>query len=318
MRPLRTEKEIMANWKGDLSKPVVSVCCITFNHEPYIEDALEGFLIQEADFPFEIIIHDDASTDKTADIIREYVSAYPNIIKPILQTENQYSQKRFAFLMDIFKLCKGEYIALCEGDDYWCDKEKVQIQVDYLRQHSDTVISGHDAFIVDEEGNHVRDSKLPNSQKRDFKNDDLIFGKAWVLTMNWMFRNVDLDKLPEGSMVKNFDNFFLSLIGQFGGSHYHDDIKPSGYRIHPGGVWSMLSDIDKQDSQLNTWFWMYRYYQRIGEEKYARHYWMRYLRTLFARASLKDLSKEFSVRVLFLREQKALLRKVLVKLGIMK
>ncbi|AFJ01907.1 glycosyltransferase [Methylophaga frappieri] len=92
MRNLRSQTEIMASWEGDLSSPVVSICCITYNHDAYIEDALEGFLIQETDFPFEILIHDDASTDRTADIIREYEAAYPNLIKPIYQVENQYSQ----------------------------------------------------------------------------------------------------------------------------------------------------------------------------------------------------------------------------------
>ncbi|MBE0471376.1 MAG: glycosyltransferase [Methyloprofundus sp.] len=317
MRNLRTEDEIIANWKGDIDKPVVSICCITYNHEPYIEDALEGFLIQETDFPFEILIHDDASTDRTADIIREYEAKYPRLIKPIYQTENQYSQGKRATVI-LLPNAQGEFIALCEGDDYWTDTKKLQIQAEFLLRNPEVVITGHDAFIVDENGGHIKDSKLPNPQKRDFTGEDLILGKAWILTMSWMFRNVDLGNVPERGMVKNGDNFFVSYLGRFGGSHYHDDIKPAGYRVHSGGVWSMLSDLDKKDSQLNTWFWMYRYYQRIGEGKYARHYWMKYLRALFFRASLKDLSKEYAIRVLFLREQKALLKKALVKIGVIK
>ena len=88
MKNLRTEQEILQSWKINYTKPVVSVCCITFNHENYIEDAIEGFLIQETDFPFEIIIHDDASSDSTARIIEDYATRYPNIIRVILQTEN--------------------------------------------------------------------------------------------------------------------------------------------------------------------------------------------------------------------------------------
>ena len=86
---LRSEQKIMESWKG--VKPIVSIFCTAFNHEEYLEEALEGFLIQKTDFPFEILIHDDASTDNTADIIREYENAYPNIIKPIYQIENQTS-----------------------------------------------------------------------------------------------------------------------------------------------------------------------------------------------------------------------------------
>ncbi|MDY0222509.1 MAG: glycosyltransferase [Desulfobacterium sp.] len=131
MKKLRTEQEIMQAWKGDPTQPLVSVCCITYNHEPYIEDTLEGFLIQETDFPFEILIHDDASTDKTADIIREYETAYPNLIKPIYQIENQYSKGNRPGLINT-KRAKGKYIALCEGDDYWIDPHKMQKQVDFL------------------------------------------------------------------------------------------------------------------------------------------------------------------------------------------
>src|SRR6056297_583375 len=124
MRNLRSEQQIMANWYDGPSNPIVSISCITYNHEPYIEDALEGFLLQETDFPFEILIHDDASTDHTADIIREYESTFPTLIKPIYQSENQYSQGNRPGIINI-KRAKGEYIALCEGDDYWTDPFKL-------------------------------------------------------------------------------------------------------------------------------------------------------------------------------------------------
>jgi glycosyltransferase involved in cell wall biosynthesis len=137
LRKLRTEQEIMRNWKGDSSKPVVSICCITYNHEKYIEDALEGFLIQKTDFPFEILINDDASTDSTADIIREYEAQYPNLIKPIYQTENQYSQGKKPNQEFNFPRAIGKYIALCEGDDYWQNSLKLEKQVDFLEKNKD-------------------------------------------------------------------------------------------------------------------------------------------------------------------------------------
>jgi glycosyltransferase involved in cell wall biosynthesis len=122
----------MRTWKGDPSKPLVSICCITYNHEKYIEDALEGFLIQKTDFPFEIIIHDDASTDHTDDIIREYESMYPNLIKPIYQKENQLSKGKNPFLDFNLPQAKGKFIAFCEGDDYWTEPCKLKRQVDFL------------------------------------------------------------------------------------------------------------------------------------------------------------------------------------------
>ena len=111
---------------------MVSICCLTYNHEPYIRDCLEGFVNQKTNFKFEVIIHDDASTDKTADIIREYESKYPDIIKPIYQTENQYSQGIKFGKKYIYPKMRGKYVAFCEGDDYWCDNNKLQKQFDFF------------------------------------------------------------------------------------------------------------------------------------------------------------------------------------------
>jgi len=310
---LRTEKEIMQAW-NPADKTLVSVMCITFNHEHYIEQAIQGFLIQETDFPFEIIIHDDASTDKTAEIVREYANKYPEIIRPIFQNENQYSQGKKATSI-VAPQCKGKYIAVCEGDDFWTDKEKLQIQVDFLEANPDYVISGHDAFIIDEEWNHLKDSKLPNKHKRDYSGEDLIMNKAWILTMSWVYRNLIKDYVSERNMVKNGDNFFVSIIGHYGKSKYHPEIKPAGYRVHSGGVWSRLSDQDKHDEKINTWFWMYRYYARVGDEKYAKHFWFKYLASVVTRAPNGVLLKELLIRWLQLKKLKSFIRWVLAKIG---
>jgi hypothetical protein len=126
-KTLRTEKEIMADWKVDYSIPLLSISCLAYNHEKYIEDTLEGFLIQKTDFPFEIVIHDDASTDNTANIIREYEALYPNIIKPIYQNENQFSKGINNSAMYNFPRLRGKYVAICEGDDYWTDSNKLSL-----------------------------------------------------------------------------------------------------------------------------------------------------------------------------------------------
>lgn len=117
---------------------VVSICSITFNHAPYIRECLDGFLMQQCDFDFEVLIHDDASTDGTAEIIKEYQEKYPDIIKPILQIENQWSQgiRNIQSLYN-FSRAKGKYIAMCEGDDYWTDPHKLQKQVDFLEANEE-------------------------------------------------------------------------------------------------------------------------------------------------------------------------------------
>ena len=115
-------------------KPMVSVISITYNHEPYIRDCLEGFLMQKTNFPAEIIIHDDASTDHTADIIREYYEKRPDLFHVIIERENCYSIHK-PIMMPLYKQAQGKYIALCEGDDYWTDPLKLQKQFDFLESH---------------------------------------------------------------------------------------------------------------------------------------------------------------------------------------
>ena len=125
---------------------MVTIRCITYNQEKYIRQCLEGFVMQQTNFKFEAIVHDDASTDATADIIREYAERYPDIIKPILETENQYSQGNNKLEGVLDPLMTGKYIAICEGDDYWTDPLKLQKQVDFLEAHLDYSMCFHQAI----------------------------------------------------------------------------------------------------------------------------------------------------------------------------
>jgi glycosyltransferase involved in cell wall biosynthesis len=127
---------------------IVSVCCITYNHELYIKDCLEGFVSQKTDFNYEIIIHDDASTDKTKQIIEEYAQKFPGLFVTIFQKENQYSKGGNPFSYTFAK-AKGKYIALCEGDDYWTNPNKLQKQVDFLESNNEYVLVGGKVEIHD-------------------------------------------------------------------------------------------------------------------------------------------------------------------------
>ena len=120
----------------------VSIICNTYNHEKYIKDALEGFVCQKTNFAFEVLVHDDASTDRTADIIREYEQRYPNLIKPIYQTENQYHKHDGTISILQSKRSQGKYVATCEGDDYWTDPLKLQKQYDFMEAHPDYTLCG--------------------------------------------------------------------------------------------------------------------------------------------------------------------------------
>ena len=132
--------------------PAVSVLCTAYNHEKYIRDALNGFLIQKTSFPFEIIVHDDASTDLTQKLIQEISDANPGRIKAVLQQENQHSKGRKIIREILLPMARGKYIALCEGDDFWIDPHKLQIQYDYMESHKDCMLCVHANRIMLNDG----------------------------------------------------------------------------------------------------------------------------------------------------------------------
>lgn len=198
---MRIESKIMQDWKYDISTPLVSICCTTYNHENYIAEAIEGFLIQETDFPFEILIRDDFSTDKTAKIVQEYAQKYPLIIHPIYEEENTYS-KGIRPMQELFKIAKGKYIALCEGDDYWTDSLKLQKQVDFLEANLDYGLVCTDMVKYNQKEDKYEESNIVPLKKGSF--EELIHWKnqVWVLTV--CFRKSLLDNRP----ILDFNIYF--------------------------------------------------------------------------------------------------------------
>ena len=150
-----------------MEKPIISIICNTYNHEKYIGQALDSFLMQKVNVPFEVLVHDDASTDTTQDIIRSYEECYSDIVKPILQKENHASQG-YSITADIqIPRAQGKYIAFCEGDDYWTDENKLQIQYDFMEKHPEYSICCHAYNMVDKEGNLIE-------ERRDFPEDCVV------------------------------------------------------------------------------------------------------------------------------------------------
>lgn len=131
--------------------PFVSICCLAYNHESFIRQCLDGFLKQKTDFEFEVLIHDDASTDNTANIIKEYEQKYPDIIRPIYQTENKYQKGEPVTRKYQFPRARGKYIAMCEGDDYWTDEYKLQKQINFLEENPEYTLCSHRYSIYDVE-----------------------------------------------------------------------------------------------------------------------------------------------------------------------
>lgn len=139
----------------------VSILCLAYNHEKFIADAIESFLMQKTTFPFEIIIHDDASTDRTAEIIKQYEKRYPDIIKSIFQKENQYSKGVSINVEFFLPITKGKYVALCDGDDYWSDPLKLQKQFEALENNKDCFMCLHRVVDMDMRNVNAGKSYLP-------------------------------------------------------------------------------------------------------------------------------------------------------------
>ncbi len=180
---------------------LVSVCCITYNQENYIRQCLDGFIMQKTNFLFEVLIHDDASTDKTQEIIREYEIKYPDIIKPIYQKENQHSQGKRISSVYNFPRAKGKYIAMCEGDDYWIDPLKLQKQVDFLEKNPEYGLVYTSAKVFDQKKARFLNKKIGFSQSCF---EDLLKHNG-IPTLTTLYRKEYLDLyLAEGLPKKEW------------------------------------------------------------------------------------------------------------------
>lgn len=242
----KTQEEVIAKWKSlDTNHPLVSIKCLTYNHEKYIAQAMDGFLMQETDFPFEVIVHDDASTDRTADILREYEKKYPLIVKPIYETENLYSKQDGSLTRAANAPLKGKYIAMCEGDDYWIDPHKLQIQVDFLESHPDYSTAFHDAEILTEPGMPPVDSVYPPMEDRDYSATEIF--EKWTIPMaSLIYRREVLDyPIKNIFNILNGDLFLTEKCAHTGKVRCFNR-KMSVYRIQPSGVtWDTSKKIQR-------------------------------------------------------------------------
>lgn len=217
-----------------MSVPLVSIICCAYNHEPYIRQCLDGFIMQETNFPFEVLIHDDASTDKTADIIKEYEAKYSTIIKPIYQTENQYQKNTGILKTFQFPRAKGKYIAMCEGDDYWTDPLKLQKQVDFLDKYAEYSMCSHNMSKLFQESQFIISQ---DDVAGDLSIDDLVRGKFPIQTATVLYRNYSSVFEKYGTLKYAMDASLFYLLLKEGKCHILKD-NMSVYRIHSTGVWS--------------------------------------------------------------------------------
>ncbi|MBE6319857.1 MAG: glycosyltransferase [Bacteroidales bacterium] len=230
-----------------MNTPLVSICCITYNHAQFIRKCLDGFLMQQTDFPIEILIHDDCSTDGTTEIIKEYEARYPKLIFPIYEDVNQYQNGKSAEIdLYNYRRARGKYIAYCEGDDYWTDPQKLQKQVDFMEENSDYSVCFHDCMVSNIwNGICEKKSILSTDDDCDITVDEFLNGKNRIgqpLTMLFRKEVYDLNwwKLHT-RYCDTMEIMHLLLVGkgrfmQFNGGQYN---------MHDGGVSSTQPDIER-------------------------------------------------------------------------
>lgn len=265
----KSEEQIIQQWQGNIGRPLVSIQCMTYNHAPYIKDALNSFLMQVTDFPVEIWIHDDASTDGTREIVERYQRAYPRIIKTVLQSSNQYSQgyKPKYFLSG---RCKGKYYAICEGDDFWISPNKLAAQVAALEECSEAHICIHPAYMYDLLSGKLELKFFKGVTKKVIKVDSvfsslgqfsptasyLMLAERYDSMPDWFFKSKDLP----------FGDFFIEAIVGRNGILYLPDLF-SVYRVNvPGSYTIRTKSINSKDLMARLTSLLF-YTNRLQEEK---------------------------------------------------
>lgn len=259
--PLQSEEALLRRWRG-ADRPVVSIVCTTYNHERYIDGAIRGFLGQDCSHPFEILIHDDASTDGTQAVIRRWHAQYPNLVKPLLQTENQKSRGVHPFEL-LLARAQGDFVATCEGDDFWIDARKLQRQVDFLIAHPDVSCSAHNYYHFIETTLTLRPwSKVGRDfyvSQRQMMATQLLL---WLPTL--VFRKTFSALPPERAFAAFGDQFLVSWLGTFGRCAYLETMTAAVRRENEFSSWSPLPESEKERRRVKTWTAMLRLHQRLG------------------------------------------------------
>ena len=230
-----------------VSEVMVSAYCLAYNHEKYIRDALEGFVSQKTNFKYEVIVHDDASTDHTAEIIAEYAAKYPDIIKPIYEEENQYSKGVNISKDIIFPHLSGKYIAICEGDDYWCDENKLQRQFDFLEAHPYYTACVHNTRVIDYLVNWTG-PMYEQERDKDLSFREIANYGIAAFHISSILLHREFYPVPEEISSKLFGDYPLSIYLRLNGKIWYMKDVMSVYRENTAGSWTRRnrSDADKE------------------------------------------------------------------------
>ena len=255
-----------------MEAPLVSICCLAYNHAQFIRKCLDGFLMQQTDFPIEILIHDDCSTDGTIEIIQEYTANYPELIFPLYEEENQYSMGASG-KMDLYNYtrARGKYIAYCEGDDYWTDPLKLQKQVDFMEANPDYSVCWHRCkqFII-ETGEYIDDrcGAILNDKAGIEIDLDTYFSQWYTQPLTMVFRREAYDDSWREQyelyrdehelyhLLKNGKGYLFSFYGGI-------------YVRHSGGIYTSLTKSSQGETSLKVAKELYQ----VNKDKYTKRFY---------------------------------------------
>ncbi|MDN7244595.1 glycosyltransferase family 2 protein [Planococcus shenhongbingii] len=276
----------------------VSIACMTYNHESYIAETIESFLMQETDFNYEILIHDDASTDRTQEIIRQYEQKYPDIIKPIYQVENQFSQNIIVEYIN-HRRAKGKYIAFCEGDDYWTHPEKLQKQVEYMEAHPETSMCIHAAKRVEAKTKRKIADIRPFKESKVMTVEEVIEGGGdFFATNSMIYSREKLAIWPEFYFNGVVGDYPMVIFGALQGEFYYMDEDMSSYRVNSEGSWTQrefstiakkkkhYAEVARTLDEIDE-YTDYRYSQAIQNAKKGHQFYL-----LLIQGKFKEIRQE--------------------------
>ncbi len=242
------------NNENDRAAPLVSVCVVTYQHKDFIRQCLDSILSQRVNFSYEIIIGEDGSTDGTREICQQYAEHYPDKVRLFLRSRSEViyingrPSGRFNFI-ESYKATRGTYIALCEGDDYWTNNDKLQKQVTFLETNPDFTLTHTNVDHVDKVGNVTLPAPL---HYKEVMTHDEVAGQITVQTLTMVFRRSALASFPpEYYKIFNADVFIVALLSEKGKVKFFTEVM-GAYRKHGGGTFTGIDFMQKQSNKLDS------------------------------------------------------------------
>lgn len=262
---LITERDITKHWNP--RQPLVSVLITSYNHEAYIADAIAGALAQRSAYPFEIVVRDDGSTDKTPSIVRAFASRFPLIIRPVLLERNSGLRTRAD--QEIKKHAKGDFLALCDGDDFWLREDKIQLQANVLMKHQDVALVHHMSFTLIEGSRHLGRMRPGAAFCRHLSSDEL--SRAPKLSKSTvMYRNLPIPQVNYSrDIAPSMDIMTFQLLSGWGGAHFLEDFVGSCKRLHASNSSSDRPELQRQISPQLTRIFLGEILQSSGKQAQA-------------------------------------------------